>query len=143
MLAREQPALTVSGKPVRLVRRLPKGADIPCLFIPARNSVERDVGPIEVCLYNAGSNVNTPLLATTETLFRKSWALACYGGFLTGRPQDDGIFARQQQLETGRHRVTSKGEHGHGKGKGLRRQDRRSPMKKLSRRLRTVGAYRR
>src|SRR5262247_574847 len=24
--------------------------------------VEREVGPIEVCLYNAGSNVNTPLL---------------------------------------------------------------------------------
>jgi hypothetical protein len=47
--------------------------------------VERDVGPIEVCLYNAGSNVNTPLLETTETLFRKSWELACYGGFLTGR----------------------------------------------------------
>jgi len=47
--------------------------------------VEREVGPIEVCLYNAGSNVNTPLLETTESLFRKSWELACYGGFLTGR----------------------------------------------------------
>ena len=47
--------------------------------------VEREVGPIDVCLYNAGSNVNTPLLETTETMFRKSWELACYGGFLTGR----------------------------------------------------------
>src|ERR1044072_3956908 len=47
--------------------------------------VEREVGPIDVCLYNAGSNVNTPLLETTETLFRKSWELACYGGFLTRR----------------------------------------------------------
>jgi NAD(P)-dependent dehydrogenase (short-subunit alcohol dehydrogenase family) len=47
--------------------------------------VEREVGPIEVCLYNAGSNVNTPLLETSETLFRKAWELACYGGFLTGR----------------------------------------------------------
>ncbi len=47
--------------------------------------VEREIGPIDVCLYNAGSNVNTPLLETTETLFRKSWELACYGGFLTGR----------------------------------------------------------
>jgi len=47
--------------------------------------VERDVGPIEVCLYNAGSNVNAPLLETSESLFRKAWELACYGGFLTGR----------------------------------------------------------
>ena len=47
--------------------------------------VEREVGPVEVCLYNAGSNVNMPLLETSETLFRKSWELACYGGFLTGR----------------------------------------------------------
>ena len=47
--------------------------------------VERDVGPIEVCLYNAGSNVNTPLVETSSTLFRKAWELACYGGFLCGR----------------------------------------------------------
>jgi NAD(P)-dependent dehydrogenase (short-subunit alcohol dehydrogenase family) len=47
--------------------------------------VEREVGAIEVCLYNAGSNVNVPLVDTTESLFRKVWELACYGGFLTGR----------------------------------------------------------
>ena len=47
--------------------------------------VERDVGPIEVCLFNAGSNVNKPLLETTERLFFKAWELACYAGFLVGR----------------------------------------------------------
>lgn len=47
--------------------------------------VERDMGPIEVCLYNAGSNVNVPLVETSESLFRKAWELACYGGFLAGR----------------------------------------------------------
>lgn len=47
--------------------------------------VEKDIGPIEVCLYNAGSNVNKPLLETTEKLFFKAWELACYGGFLVGR----------------------------------------------------------
>src|SRR6202171_540402 len=47
--------------------------------------VEKDIGPIEVCLYNAGSNVNKPLLDTTEKLFFKAWELACYGGFLVGR----------------------------------------------------------
>src|SRR5438477_554201 len=47
--------------------------------------IEKEFGPIEVCLYNAGSNVNKPLLDTTEKLFFKAWELACYGGFLVGR----------------------------------------------------------
>jgi NAD(P)-dependent dehydrogenase (short-subunit alcohol dehydrogenase family) len=47
--------------------------------------VEETVGPIEVCLFNAGSNVNKPLLETSEKLFFKAWELACYAGFLVGR----------------------------------------------------------
>jgi NAD(P)-dependent dehydrogenase (short-subunit alcohol dehydrogenase family) len=47
--------------------------------------VEDEIGPIEVCLFNAGSNVNKPLLETTEKLFFKAWELACYAGFLVGR----------------------------------------------------------
>ncbi len=47
--------------------------------------VEKNVGPIEVCLFNAGSNVNKPLVETTEKLFFKAWELACYAGFLVGR----------------------------------------------------------
>lgn len=47
--------------------------------------VEAKVGPIEVCLFNAGSNVNKPILETTERLFFKAWELACYAGFLVGR----------------------------------------------------------
>ena len=47
--------------------------------------VENNVGPIEVCLFNAGSNVNKPLLETTERFFFKAWELACYAGFLVGR----------------------------------------------------------
>jgi NAD(P)-dependent dehydrogenase (short-subunit alcohol dehydrogenase family) len=49
------------------------------------NRVEKEIGPIEVCLFNAGSNVNKPLLDTTEKLFFKAWELACYAGFLVGR----------------------------------------------------------
>src|SRR4051812_29809283 len=56
-------------------------ADVQKLFA----DVEANIGPIEVCLYNAGSNVNKPLLETTEKLFFKAWELACYGGFLVGR----------------------------------------------------------
>jgi len=47
--------------------------------------IEGEIGPVEVCLFNAGSNVNKPLLETTGTLFFKVWELACYAGFLVGR----------------------------------------------------------
>ncbi len=47
--------------------------------------IEQNIGPIEVCLFNAGSNVSKPLVETTEKLFFKAWELACYAGFLVGR----------------------------------------------------------
>jgi NAD(P)-dependent dehydrogenase (short-subunit alcohol dehydrogenase family) len=47
--------------------------------------VEENIGPIEVCLFNAGSNVKKPLLETDAKLFLKSWELACFAGFLVGR----------------------------------------------------------
>lgn len=49
------------------------------------SDIEKSVGPIEVCLFNAGSNVNKPLLDTSGTLFQKAWELACFAGFLVGR----------------------------------------------------------
>ncbi len=67
-------------------------ADVQALFA----QVEKEAGPIEVCLYNAGSNVNKPLLETTEKLFFKAWELACYGGFLVGRE------AARYMMERGR-----------------------------------------
>jgi len=47
--------------------------------------VESEIGPIEVCLFNAGSNVNKPLVETGSELFLKAWQLACLGCFLVGR----------------------------------------------------------
>ncbi len=47
--------------------------------------VENDVAPIELCLFNAGANVNKPLLETTDKLFFRAWELACFAGFLVGR----------------------------------------------------------
>ena len=47
--------------------------------------VEAELGPIEVCLFNAGANVKSPLIETSGRVFFKAWELACYGGFLTGR----------------------------------------------------------
>ena len=47
--------------------------------------VEAELGPVDLCLYNAGANVKAPLIETSGRLFFKAWELACYGGFLTGR----------------------------------------------------------
>jgi NAD(P)-dependent dehydrogenase (short-subunit alcohol dehydrogenase family) len=47
--------------------------------------VEDTIGSIEVCLFNAGSNVKKPVLETSGTLFLKAWELACFAGFLVGR----------------------------------------------------------
>src|SRR5215471_16995423 len=47
--------------------------------------IEAELGPIEVCLFNAGANVKSPLIDTSGRLFFKAWELACYAGFLTGR----------------------------------------------------------
>ena len=47
--------------------------------------VEAELGPVEVCLFNAGANVKSPLIETSAKLFLKAWELACYSGFLTGR----------------------------------------------------------
>jgi NAD(P)-dependent dehydrogenase (short-subunit alcohol dehydrogenase family) len=71
-----------------------KGAEFHAFSVDARSQeevqklfaeIEKNVGPIEICLFNAGSNVNKPLLETTEKLFFKAWELACYAGFLVGR----------------------------------------------------------
>jgi len=47
--------------------------------------VEAELGSVEVCLFNAGANVKSPLIDTSAKLFFKAWELACYAGFLTGR----------------------------------------------------------
>ena len=47
--------------------------------------IERDVGPIEVAVYNIGANVRFPIRETTSRVFFKVWEMACFGGFLMGR----------------------------------------------------------
>lgn len=47
--------------------------------------VEREVGPIEVVIFNVGGNVRFPIQETTARVFRKVWEMACFAGFLTGR----------------------------------------------------------
>ncbi len=47
--------------------------------------IERDVGPIEVCVFNIGGNVRFPIRETTARVFSKVWEMCCFAGFLAGR----------------------------------------------------------
>lgn len=49
------------------------------------DSIERDIGPIEVAVFNIGANVNFPIAEMTSRVYRKVWEMACFGGFLMGR----------------------------------------------------------
>lgn len=48
-------------------------------------AIEKDIGPLEIVISNAGGNVNFPILETTERVFYKVWRMACFTGFLAGR----------------------------------------------------------
>lgn len=47
--------------------------------------IERDIGAIEVLVFNVGGNVSAPILDETAQRYFKVWEMACLGGFLTGR----------------------------------------------------------
>lgn len=47
--------------------------------------IERDLGPIEVAVFNIGANVRFPIRETTSRVYFKVWEMACFAGFLMGR----------------------------------------------------------
>lgn len=47
--------------------------------------IERDIGPIEVTVFNIGANVRFAISDMTAQVYRKVWEMACFAGFLTGR----------------------------------------------------------
>jgi NAD(P)-dependent dehydrogenase (short-subunit alcohol dehydrogenase family) len=47
--------------------------------------IEREVGPLEVVVFNIGANVRFETVETTSRVFTKVWEMACFAGFLTGR----------------------------------------------------------
>ncbi len=48
-------------------------------------TIERDVGPIEVAVFNIGGNVRFNITDTTERVYRKVWEMCALAGFLVGR----------------------------------------------------------
>jgi NAD(P)-dependent dehydrogenase (short-subunit alcohol dehydrogenase family) len=48
-------------------------------------TIERDIGPLEVVVFNIGANVRFALTETTERVYRKVWEMAALAGFLAVR----------------------------------------------------------
>jgi NAD(P)-dependent dehydrogenase (short-subunit alcohol dehydrogenase family) len=48
-------------------------------------TIERDIGPIEVVSFNVGGNVRFPIRETTTRVYTKVWEMCALGGFLAGR----------------------------------------------------------
>jgi NAD(P)-dependent dehydrogenase (short-subunit alcohol dehydrogenase family) len=58
--------------------------------------IERDVGPIEVAVFNVGANVPASILEETARKYFKIWEMACFGGFLMGREVARRMVARKR-----------------------------------------------
>jgi NAD(P)-dependent dehydrogenase (short-subunit alcohol dehydrogenase family) len=59
-------------------------------------SIERDIAPIEVAVFNVGGNVRFGITETTERVYRKVWEMGCYAGFLVGREVAKAMLPRKR-----------------------------------------------
>lgn len=48
-------------------------------------TIERDIGPVEVAVFNIGGNVRFPITETSARVYTKVWEMCALGGFLMGR----------------------------------------------------------
>ncbi|MDB5476438.1 MAG: oxidoreductase, short-chain dehydrogenase/reductase family [Phenylobacterium sp.] len=48
-------------------------------------TIEREVGALEVVVFNIGANVRFGIRETTTRVFSKVWEMACLAGFIAGR----------------------------------------------------------
>ncbi len=58
--------------------------------------VEREVGPIEVAVFNIGANVRYAVTDMTAQVYRKVWEMAAFAGFLMGREVAKHMIERQR-----------------------------------------------
>jgi NAD(P)-dependent dehydrogenase (short-subunit alcohol dehydrogenase family) len=58
--------------------------------------IERDIGPIDVAVYNIGGNVRFPITETTSRVYFKVWEMCALGGFLMGREVAKRMLARER-----------------------------------------------
>ena len=58
--------------------------------------IEREIGSIEVLVFNIGANVPCSVLEETARKYFKIWEMACLGGFLNGREVAKRMVARRR-----------------------------------------------
>lgn len=66
------------------------------LLVQMVQTIEDEVGPIEVVVFNIGANVHYSVLETTARVYRKVWEMAAFAGFLTGREAARVMVPRQR-----------------------------------------------
>lgn len=49
------------------------------------DTIEADIGPIEVVAFNIGANVRFDITKTTGRVYQKVWEMAAFAGFIAGR----------------------------------------------------------
>jgi NAD(P)-dependent dehydrogenase (short-subunit alcohol dehydrogenase family) len=59
-------------------------------------TIERDIGPIEVLSFNIGGNVRFPIRETTARVYTKVWEMCALSGFLAGREAARVMVPRQK-----------------------------------------------
>lgn len=58
--------------------------------------IEKDFGPIEVCVFNIGGNVRFGIRETTARVYTKVWEMCALAGFLNGREAARVMVPRKQ-----------------------------------------------
>jgi NAD(P)-dependent dehydrogenase (short-subunit alcohol dehydrogenase family) len=60
------------------------------------STIERDIAPLEVVVFNIGANVRFAVTETTERVYRKVWEMGALAGFLVGREAARVMLRRKQ-----------------------------------------------
>jgi NAD(P)-dependent dehydrogenase (short-subunit alcohol dehydrogenase family) len=60
------------------------------------STIERDIAPLEVVVFNIGANVRFAVTETTERVYRKVWEMGALSGFLVGREAARVMLQRKQ-----------------------------------------------
>lgn len=76
-------------------RAYPGDARIEDEVVAMVDAIERDVGPIEVAVFNIGANVNFSIVDMTAQVYRKVWEMGTFAGFLMGREAARRMVVRQ------------------------------------------------
>jgi NAD(P)-dependent dehydrogenase (short-subunit alcohol dehydrogenase family) len=78
----------------RAAHAFPADARDEAAMVELVERVERDIGPIEVAVFNVGANVRFAVTDTSAQVYRKVWEMACFAGFLMGREVAKAMAAR-------------------------------------------------